>query len=71
MKDIKIAKFVELIIKGKTAIEAARESGISHLLMDEVLTELSKEDYESDWDKLAKAIMGECIWLKMKKIVFI
>lgn len=58
MKDIKIAKFVELIIKGKTAIEAARESGISHLLMDEVLTELSKEDYESDWDKLAKAIIG-------------
>lgn len=61
MKDIKIAKFVELIIKGKTAIEAARKSGISHLLMDEILTELSKEDYESDWDKLAKAIMGECV----------
>ena len=61
MKDIKIAKFVELIIKGKTAIESARESGISHLLMNEVLTELSKEDYESDWDKLAKAIMGECV----------
>lgn len=61
MKDIKIAKFIELITKGKTAIEAARESGISHLLMDEVLTELSKEDYESDWDKLAKAIMGECV----------
>lgn len=49
MKDIKIAKFVELITNGKTAIEAARESGISHLLMDEVLTELSK------------AIMGECV----------
>lgn len=61
MKDIKIAKFIELITNGKTAIEAARESCISHLLMDEVLTELSKEDYESDWDKLAKAIMGECI----------
>ena len=29
--------------------------------MDEVLTELSKEDYESDLDKLAKAIMGECV----------
>ena len=61
MKDIKIAKFVELIIKGKTAIEAAKESGTPHLLMDEVLTELPKEDYESDWDKLAKAIIGECI----------
>lgn len=62
MKDVKIARFVELIIiKGKTAIEAARESGISHLLMDEVLIELSKENYESDWYKLAKAIMGECI----------
>lgn len=61
MKDIKIAKFIELITNGKKAIEAARESGISHLLMDEVLTELSKEDYESDWDKLAKAIMGECV----------
>lgn len=58
MKDIKIARFVELIIKGKTAIEAARESGISHLLMDKVLTELAKEDYESDWNKLAKVIMG-------------
>lgn len=58
MKDVKIARFVELIIKGKTANEAAKESGISHLLMDEVLTELSKEDYESDWDKLAKAIIG-------------
>ena len=61
MKDIKIAKFIELITNGKTANEAARESGISHLLMDEVLTELSKEDYEYDWDKLAKAIMGECV----------
>ena len=28
MKDVKIAKFVELIIKGKTAIEAAKESDI-------------------------------------------
>ena len=70
MKDIKIAKFVELIIKGKTAIEAAKESGVSHLLMGEVLRELSKEHYESDWDKLAKAIIWECIWLKMKKIVY-
>ena len=61
MKDIKIAKFVELITNGKTSIEAAKESGVSHLLMDEVLTELSKEDYESDWDKLAKAIIGECV----------
>ena len=59
MKDIKIAKFVELIIKGKTAIEAAKESGISHLLMGEVLSELSKEEYASDWDMLAKAMMGE------------
>ena len=61
MKDIKIAKFVELITNGKISIEAAKESGVSHLLMDEVLTELSKEDYEPDWDKLAKAIMGECV----------
>lgn len=59
MKDVKIARFVELIIKGKTAIEAARESGISHLLMGEVLRELSKEEYASDWDKLAKVIIGE------------
>ena len=61
MKDVKIAKFVELIIKGKTTIEAAKESGVSHLLMEEVLRELSKEEYISDWDKLAKAIMGECV----------
>lgn len=59
MKDIKIARFVELIIKGKTTIEAAKESGVSHLLMGEVLNELSKEEYASDWDKLAKVIMGE------------
>ena len=61
MKDVKIAKFVELIIKGKTSIEAAKESGVSHLLMEEVLRELSKEEYTSDWDKLAKVIMGECV----------
>ena len=61
MKDVKIARFVESIIKGKTSIEAAKESGVSHLLMDEVLTELSKEDYEPNWDKLAKAIIGECV----------
>ena len=58
MKDVKIARFVESIIKGKTSIEAAKESGVSHLLMEEVLRELSKEEYTSDWDKLAKAIMG-------------
>ena len=58
MKDLRIARFVELIIKGKT-IEAAKESGVSHLLMGEVLRELSKEEYASDWDKLAKVIMGE------------
>ena len=61
MKDVKIARFVELIIKGKTSIEAAKESGVSHLLMEEVLRELSKEEYTSDWDKLAKVIMGECV----------
>ena len=59
MKDIKIAKFVELITKGKTVIEAAEESGVSHLLTVEVLRELSKEEYSSDWDKLAKVIAGE------------
>nr|DAF54701.1 MAG TPA: hypothetical protein [Siphoviridae sp. ctqPo10] len=59
MKDIKIAKFVELITNSKTAIEAARESGISHLPMGEVLRELSKEEYISDWDKLAKSLIGE------------
>ena len=61
MKDVKIARFVELIIKGKTAIEAAKESGVSHLLIGEVLRELSKEYYELYWNKLAKAIMGECV----------
>jgi len=50
-----------LITKGKTTIEAAKESGVSHLLMGEVLRELSKEEYTSDWDKLAKVIMGECV----------
>lgn len=59
MKDLRIARFVELIIKGKTTIEAAKESGVSHLLMGEVLRELSKEEYISDWDKLAKSLIGE------------
>lgn len=59
MKDVKIAKFVELIIKGKTAIEAAKESDVDYYTIDELFTELSKEDYESDWDKLAKAIAGD------------
>lgn len=58
MKDVKIAKFVELIIKGKTTIEAAKESDIIDLSTEDVLRELSKEDYEYDWDKLAKAIIG-------------
>ena len=58
MKDVKIAKFVELIIKGKTAIEAAKESDINYYTIDELFTELSKEDYESDWDKLARTIVG-------------
>lgn len=58
MKDVKIAKFVELIIKGNTAIEAAKESDIIDFSTEDVLRELSKEDYESDWDKLAKAIIG-------------
>lgn len=58
MKDVKIAKFVELIIKGKTAIEASKESDIIDFSTEDVLRELSKEDYESDWDKLAKAIIG-------------
>ena len=58
MKDIKIARFVELIICGKSAIEAAKESDIVDLSTEEVLKELSKEDYEPDWDKLAKAIVG-------------
>ena len=58
MKDAKIAKFVELIIKGKTAIEAAKESDVDYYTIDELFTELSKEDYESDWDKLARTIVG-------------
>lgn len=58
MKDVKIAKFVELIIKGKTAIEAAKESDINYYTIDEVLSELSKEEYNSDWDKLAKSLIN-------------
>lgn len=57
MKDVKIARFVELIIDGKTAIEAAIQSDIMHLSTEDVLIELSKEDYESDWDRLVKAII--------------
>lgn len=58
MKDVKVDKFVKLIVQGKSAIEASKEADIDNYTIDEVLTELSKEDYESDWDKLAKAIIG-------------
>lgn len=61
MKDVKVDKFVKLIAQGKSAIEASKEADIDNYTIDEVLTELSKEDYESDWDKLSKAIMGECV----------
>ena len=61
MKDVKVDKFVKLIDQGKSVIEASKEADIDNYTIDEVLTELSKEDYESDWDKLAKAIMGECV----------
>ena len=61
MKDVKVDKFVKLLAQGESAIEASKEADIDNYTIDEVLTELSKEDYESDWDKLAKAIMGECV----------
>lgn len=57
MKDVKVDKFVKLIAQGKSAIEASKEADIDYYTTDEVLTELSKEDYESDWNKLAKAIL--------------
>lgn len=58
MKDVKVDKFVKLLAQGKSAIEASKEADIDNYTIDEVLTELSKEDYESDWDKLAKEIIG-------------
>ena len=61
MKDVKVDKFVKLLAQGKSAIETSKEDDIDNYTIDEVLTELSKEDYESDWDKLAKAIIGECV----------
>ena len=61
MKDVKVDKFVKLLAQWKSAIEASKEADIDNYTIDEVLTELSKEDYESDWDKLAKAIIGECV----------
>ena len=58
MKDVKVDKFVKLLVQGKSAIEASKEADIDNYTIDEVLTELSKEDYESDWDKSTKAIIG-------------
>lgn len=58
MKDVKVDKFVKLLAQGKPAIEAAKESDVDYYAIYELFTELSKEDYESDWDKLAKAIVG-------------
>jgi len=61
MKDIKVDKFVKLLTQGKSAIEASKEADIDYYTIDEVLRELSKEEYTSDWNKLAKVIMGECV----------
>lgn len=58
MKDVKVDKFIKLLTQGKSAIEASKEADINYYTIDELFTELSKEDYESDWDKLAKAIVG-------------
>lgn len=58
MKDVKVDKFVKLLAQGKSTIEASKEADINYYTIDELFTELSKEDYESDWDKLAKAIVG-------------
>ena len=59
MKDIKIAKFVKLLAQGKPAIEASKEADINYYTIDEVLRELSKEEYNSDWDKIARSLVGE------------
>lgn len=59
MKDVKVDKFVKLLAQGKPAIESSKEADIDYYTIDELLRELSKEEYNSDWDKLAKAFVGD------------
>ena len=58
MKDLKIGMFVNLINSGESVVDAATKADIKDLPMGEVLKELSKEDYYSDWNVLAKRIMS-------------
>lgn len=60
MKDLRIATFVNLILSGETIIGAAKKADIMDLPIIEVLEELAKEEYCSDWDILAnKIVSGE------------
>ena len=58
MKDIKVDKFVKLLAQGKPAIESSKEADIDYYTIDELLRELSKDEYNSDWDKLAKSLIN-------------
>lgn len=56
MKDVRIGTFINLINSGESVIEAATKANINDIPIIEVLEELSKEDYHSDWDILARKI---------------
>lgn len=58
MKDIKVDKFVKLLAQGKSAIESSKEADIDYYTIDELLRELSKEEYNFDWDKLATSLIN-------------
>ncbi len=56
MKDLRIGTFVNLITSGETIIGAAKKADIMDLPIVEVLEELAKEEYCSDWDILINDI---------------
>ena len=56
MKDLRIGTFINLILSGETIIGAAKKADIMDLPLISVLEELTKEEYCSDWDILARKI---------------
>lgn len=57
----KISRFIHLITQGEPIIDALRKSGLYDLPFEEILSKLSKEKYNYDynWDWITKSLIGE------------
>lgn len=57
----KTSRFIHLIMQGEHTIDALRKSGLYDLPFEEILSELSKEKYNYDynWDWITKSLIGE------------